>query len=35
MKNYKRYRLKHDEWKLIDEYREDKKRQSLLNIECE
>ena len=25
MKNYKRYRLKHDEWKLIDEYRETKK----------
>ena len=34
MKDFKRYRLKEDEWKLIDEYRNDKKRQSLLADEC-
>ena len=26
MKDYKRYRLKEDEWKLVDEYRNDKKK---------
>ena len=30
MKDFKRYRLKEDEWKLVDEYRNDKKRQNLL-----
>ena len=30
----KRYRLKEDEWKLIDEYRADKKAKSLLADEC-
>ena len=30
MKNQKRYRLKEDEWELIDEYRKAKERQSLL-----
>ena len=34
MKDFKRYRLKEDEWKLVDEYRNDKKRQSLLADEC-
>ena len=34
MNKNKRYRLKEDEWKLIDEYRNDKKRQSLLADEC-
>ena len=34
MKDYKRYRLKEDEWKLVDEYRNDKKRQNLLAEEC-
>jgi len=31
----KRYRLKQDEWKLIDEYRKDKEAKSLLAGECE
>ena len=34
MKDFKRYRLKEDEWKLVDEYRNDKKRQNLLAEEC-
>ena len=34
MKDQKRYRLNPDEWQIIDEYREDKKRQSLLADEC-
>jgi hypothetical protein len=35
MNKEKRYRLKIDEWQLVDEYRKDKERQSLLNDECE
>ena len=31
----KRYRLKEDEWKLVDEYRIDKERKNLLSKECE
>lgn len=34
MKGEKRYRLKEDEWNLIDEYRTDKKAKSLLVDEC-
>ena len=34
MKDFKRYRLKEDEWNLIDEYRTDKKAKSLLADEC-
>jgi len=34
MKGQKRYRLKEDEWNLIDEYRTDKKAKSLLADEC-
>lgn len=34
MKGEKRYRLKEDEWNLIDEYRTDKKAKSLLADEC-
>jgi len=34
MTKEKRYRLKTDEWQLIDKYRNDKERQSLLNDEC-
>ena len=34
MKEEKRYRLKEDEWNLIDEYRTDKKAKSLLADEC-
>ena len=34
MTKEKRYRLKTDEWELIDEYRKDKERQSLLADEC-
>lgn len=34
MKGEKRYRLKVDEWNLIDEYRTDKKAKSLLADEC-
>ena len=34
MKDFKRYRLKEDEWKLIDEYRTDKKAKNLLADEC-
>lgn len=34
MKDFKRYRLKEDEWKLIDEYRTDKKAKNLLANEC-
>jgi hypothetical protein len=30
----KRYRLKQDEWELVDEYRKDKERNSLLEEEC-
>ena len=30
MKNQKRYRLNEDEWKLIDDYRQDKKNKALL-----
>ena len=29
MKNQKRYRLNQDEWRLIDEYRQDKKRRKM------
>ena len=35
MTKEKRYRLKQDEWQLVDKYRNDKERQSLLNDECE
>jgi len=35
MTKEKRYRLKEDEWQLVDKYRNDKERQSLLNDECE
>jgi hypothetical protein len=34
MKGEKRYRLKEDEWNLIDEYRTDKKAKNLLADEC-
>ena len=34
-KNNKRYRLKEDEWRLIDEYRADKIAKNLLAEECE
>ena len=34
MKNQKRYRLNQDEWRLIDEYRQDKKNKALLAKEC-
>lgn len=34
MKDQKRYRLKEDEWKLIDEYRADKEAKNLLADEC-
>ena len=34
MKNQKRYRLGEDEWKLIDDYRKDKKNKALLAKEC-
>tara|TARA_R100000388_G_scaffold36596_1_gene28464 strand:+ start:4637 stop:5695 length:1059 start_codon:yes stop_codon:yes gene_type:complete len=34
-KNYKRYRLKKDEWELVDEYRADKLSKNLLREECE
>ena len=35
MKNQKRYRLSEDEWRLIDDYRIDKKEQkALLEKEC-
>ena len=30
----KRYRLKPDEWALVDRYREDKQRNKLLQEEC-
>ena len=35
MDNEKRYRLKPDEWELVDRYRSDKKAQSLLKGECD
>tara|TARA_R110001592_G_scaffold79084_2_gene236896 strand:+ start:9189 stop:10244 length:1056 start_codon:yes stop_codon:yes gene_type:complete len=34
MNDEKRYRLKEDEWKLIDEYRTDRKKDNLLADEC-
>ncbi len=34
-KNQKRYRLSQDEWELIDDYREEKKRDKQLLKECE
>ena len=34
-KNYRRYRLKEDEWNLVDEYRADKESKNLLKEECE
>ena len=34
MNNEKRYRLKEDEWKLIDEYRTDRNKDNLLAEEC-
>ena len=34
MKKQKRYRLKQDEWRLIDDYRKDKKNKALLEKEC-
>ncbi len=34
MNEEKRYRLKKDEWDLVDKYREDKKNNSLLQDEC-
>ena len=34
MNNEKRYRLKEDEWKLIDEYRTDRNKDNLLADEC-
>ena len=34
MKNQKRYRLSEDEWRLIDDYRQDKENKALLEEEC-
>ena len=34
MKNQKRYRLNEDEWRLIDDYRQDKENKALLEAEC-
>ena len=34
MKNQKRYRLNEDEWRLIDDYRQDKENKALLKEEC-